>query len=160
MQELALKDIHLPDAGLWWPLAPGWWILLFLLLLAIYYLPRLLRWLRWKPVKTLSLGELARIRISLGDGLDEARALEEISILLRRTVISYRGRVIGASITGKMWVDQLRQLAGDECFTADQNEWLRIGQYQPSTRCDLPAMLHSCENWIRALPRRVPDVAD
>ncbi len=160
MKELGLKDIHLPDAGLWWPLAPGWWMLVILVLLVIFYLPRLLRWLRWKPVKTLSLGELARIRIDLQDGLDEQRALQEISILLRRTVISYRGRVIGASITGKSWVDQLRQLAGDECFTADQNEWLRIGQYQPSTRCDLSAMLHSCESWIRSLPRRVPDVAD
>ena len=54
MNELGLKDIHLPDVGLWWPLAPGWWLLLILVLLVIYYLPRLLRWLRWKPVKTLS----------------------------------------------------------------------------------------------------------
>ena len=160
MKQLALKDIHLPDAGLWWPPAPGWWILLILVFLAIFYLPRLLRWLRWKPVKTISLGELARIRAGILNGLDEQRALQEITILLRRTVISYSGRVAGASITGNSWVEQLRQLAGADCFTADQNEWLRIGQYQPSSRCDLQAMLRSCDNWIRSLPRRVSDVAD
>lgn len=159
MNQLALKDIHLPDTGLWWPLAPGWWMLLILIVLIIYFLPRLLRWLRWKPIKSVSLGELTRIRVGITNGLDEQRALREISILLRRTVISYCGRAFGASITGKNWVEQLRQISGRECFTADQNEWLRIGQYQPSSRCDLPAMLHSCEKWIRSLPRRTPDVA-
>jgi len=160
MNELALKDIHLPEVSLWWPLATGWWLLLILVILSILYLPRLLRWLRWKPVKTLSLGELERIRADMLNGLEPQQVSQEISILLRRTVISYRGRAIGASLTGKNWVEQLRQLSGDGCFTAEQNEWLAIGQYAPSARCDLQAMLHSCEKWIRALPRRNPDVAD
>jgi len=160
MNELALKDIHLPEASLWWPLAPGWWLLLILLVLVIFYLPRLLRWLRSKPVKTLSLRELARIRADMLNGLGQQQVSQEISILLRRTVISYCGRAIGASITGKKWVEQLKKLSGEECFTAEQNQWLSIDQYAPSTRCDLEAMLHSCENWIRALPRRIPDVAD
>ncbi len=160
MNELALKDIHLPEASLWWPLAPGWWLLLILLVLVIFYLPRLLRWLRSKPVKTLSLRELARIRADMLNGLEQQQVSQEISILLRRTVISYCGRAIGASITGKNWVEQLKKLAGEECFTAEQNQWLSIDQYAPSARCDLEAMLHSCENWIRALPRRIPDVAD
>lgn len=165
MNELPLKDIHLPEEILWWPPAPGWWLLLILVIIFVSYLPRLLRWLRWKPVKTHSLRELARIRADMdradiGNGLEQQRVSQEISILLRRTVISYCGRVIGASVTGKNWVEQLNRLAGDECFTAEQNEWLSIGQYQPSARCDLESMLHSCESWIKALPRRNPDVAD
>ena len=31
-QELPLKGIHLPDPITWWPLAPGWWLLGFLVL--------------------------------------------------------------------------------------------------------------------------------
>ena len=160
MNELALKDIHLPEASLWWPPAPGWWLLLVLVFLLIFYLPRFLRWLRRKPVKTLSLVELARIRADMDKGLDRQRVSQQISILLRRTVISYCGRASGASVTGESWVERLRQLSGVECFTSEQNQWLSIGQYQVSAECDLEAMLGSCENWIRALPRKTPDAAD
>ena len=62
MNELELKDIHLPDAGLWWPPAPGWWVAAALLLVLVLLTPWLLRRLRYKPVKRLSLGELETIR--------------------------------------------------------------------------------------------------
>ena len=160
MNELPLKDIHLPDASLWWPLAPGWWLLLISAILIIYFMPKFLRWLRWKPVKKLSLRELDRIRADMNNGVDEHRVSQQISILLRRTVISYSGRAVGASTTGKNWVEQLNNLAGDECFTTEQNEWLSIGQYQSAARCEMVALLQSCENWIKALPRRNPDAAN
>ena len=160
MNELPLKDIHLPDASLWWPPATGWWLLLISAILIIYFMPKFLRWLRWKPVKKLSLRELNRIRADMNNGVDEQRVSQQISILLRRTVISYSGRAVGASTTGKNWVEQLNNLAGDECFTAEQSEWLSIGRYQPSARCEMGALLQSCENWIKALPRRNPDAAN
>ena len=40
--DLPLRDIELPEAISWWPLAPGWWLLLMVVLtlgfLAIYCL--------------------------------------------------------------------------------------------------------------------------
>ncbi len=110
-------------------------------------------------MKTLSLRELARIRSERDNGFDDRRVSQEISILLRRTVISYSGRAAGASVTGENWVEHLRQLAGKDYFTAEQNEWLSIGQYQVSARCDSQEMLLSCENWIKALPRTSPHIA-
>ena len=160
MNELPLKDIHLPGASLWWPPAPGWWLLLILVSVLIFYAPRILRWLRWKPAKTLALRELARIRADMDGGLDRQVVSQQISILLRRTVISYCGRVVVASISGTKWVEQLNQLSAKACFSAEQNAWLSIGQYQPSATCDLEAMLGSCENWLRALPRKNSDAAD
>ncbi|MBL4711699.1 MAG: DUF4381 domain-containing protein [Gammaproteobacteria bacterium] len=34
-QALNLKDIHLPEPILWWPLAPGWWMVIALLFVAV-----------------------------------------------------------------------------------------------------------------------------
>ena len=34
-QTLELRDIHLPTEISWWPLAPGWWIVIGLILLGI-----------------------------------------------------------------------------------------------------------------------------
>jgi len=159
MNELPLKDIHLPDVGLWWPPAPGWWVILISVILMIVFMPKFLRWLRWKPVKKLSLRELDRIRTELDSGVDDRKIAQEISILLRRTLISYSSRAVAASTTGESWLAQLNQLSGEEYFTAEQNEWLRVGQYRPSVRCEMEAMLQSCENWIKALPRTSPHIA-
>jgi hypothetical protein len=32
-----LRDIHLPEAVSWWPLAPGWWVLAVLLFVGLAY---------------------------------------------------------------------------------------------------------------------------
>jgi hypothetical protein len=134
--------------------------LAILVALAFVYLPRLLRWWRLKPVKKLSLRELKRIRYELKNSDDEQRALEDLSVLLRRTVMSYCGRGLSASLSGNSWVRQLEQLAGVNCFSAEQSNWLSAGQYSPTSCCNTKSMIDNCENWIRALPRRYVDAAN
>ena len=42
-----LRDIHLPEPILWWPLAPGWWVLIILCLaLAIWFISKGVQ--RWR----------------------------------------------------------------------------------------------------------------
>ena len=36
-QSLELRDIHLPEPISWWPIAPGWWLLLALILALIAF---------------------------------------------------------------------------------------------------------------------------
>lgn len=160
MNEVPLRDIHLPDVSLWWPPASGWWILAILVAFALYYLPALFRWWRRKSIKKMSLGEIKRIRHGLEKSADEHRALQDLSILLRRTVMSYCGRDSSANLSGDNWIRQLQQLAGESCFSAEQSEWLSNGQYRPESRCEIKPMIDSCENWIRALPRRYIDAAN
>jgi len=75
----ALRDIHLPDASLWWPPAPGWWIGLALILLLALLLPRLRRWWRQRPLRRLALGELARIREIHKQGRSDKVVVEELA---------------------------------------------------------------------------------
>ena len=52
-----LKDIHVPLEPLWWPPAPGWWLLCLVVLILISLALRWLRgWLRrQRPIKQARL---------------------------------------------------------------------------------------------------------
>ncbi len=148
-----LRDIHLPDAVGWWPPAPGWWLLLALVVGLALLLPWLRRWLRQKPVRRLSLGEFERIRSDYRNGLGETETVNRIAALLRRTLIGYRGRTGFAASTGEAWLAQLEQLAPSQGFTAAQLHTLARGRYRAGDQCDVDGLLVSCERWIRSLPR-------
>jgi hypothetical protein len=158
MNPLELKDIHLPDASLWWPPAPGWWLSLLLLAGLAILLPRLLSWYRHKPLRRLSLEELARIRLAHKQGQSDKAVLNEIAGLLRRVTISYYGRNATAAITGSDWLEQLRQISPGAGFSEQQLELLARGRYRPQCEFDVEQLLQGCERWLLALPRSVRHV--
>lgn len=160
MNELELRDIHLPDVSLWWPPAPGWWVVLALLLLLAVMLPWLIQRLRHKPVNRLCLQELKTIRQRFTVGQPENDVLRETSALLRRTLIAYRGRRGFAASTGDAWINQLQSLAASESFSQAQLELLAHRRYQPDTDSDIDKLLQACERWIRSLPRGEVHVSD
>ena len=161
MNDLPLRDIHLPGDNLWWPPAPGWWILLIMTILISVALPRFLRWLRRKPIKSVSLREFQRIRQScLNEQMDKHQVINAVSVLLRRTVISYGARETDASLSGDQWVARLNQISGSPCFSAEQYDLLISGQYQPKLVVDIDGLLSSCESWIHSLPKRKRDAAN
>lgn len=159
MNELQLRDIHLPEASLWWPPAPAWWIALLLLLVLPVILFWAVRWIRYKPLRRLSLQELKLIRHRHGSGSGDKVVLADIAALLRRTMISYRGRNACAASTGEAWVEQLQQVVPRPCFNNDQLKLLTRDRYQPDITCDIENLLQSCERWLRALPRSEPRVS-
>lgn len=157
MNELPLKDIHLPDDILWWPPAPGWWVLSIVLLAIILLLPKLWRWLQYKPVKFLSLKEFYQIQQNHKQQADPKQALQAITTLLRRTVMSKSGRAGHAGVVGDDWLKELNQMSNKDCFTPAQGELLKHGRYQPIVKetieGDIDSLLKSCERWIKSLPR-------
>jgi mannitol-1-phosphate/altronate dehydrogenase len=151
MNPLELKDIHLPEASLWWPPAPGWWLLLGLLLAIVMLLRWAIRRIRHKPLKRLCLQELQGIRDNLASGQSRKTVLADTTALLRRTLLAYHGRAGFAATTGDDWLQQLQDLA--QGFDEVQLELLGRGRYQREFECDIEGLLQACERWIRALPR-------
>ena len=159
MNELELRDIHLPDTSLWWPPAPGWWITAALLLVLGLLTPWLIRRLRYKPVKRLSLGELETIRNGFHSGQGKHDVIKDTAALLRRTLIAYRGREGFAASTGNVWTVQLQELVAGEKFSQAQLQLLGHHRYQRDSDCDIDELLQACERWMRALPRSVANVS-
>ncbi|MEM7563368.1 MAG: DUF4381 domain-containing protein [Pseudomonadota bacterium] len=159
MNALELRDIHLPSESLWWPLAPGWWVLAFLGLALIVMLPRIMRWLRRKPLRRTSLQQLKQIRKDHHLEADSRILLARLSELLRRTLISYQGRKGFAGSTGDEWIGQIEALSASQPFSQEQLELLTSGRYRADLAYDPDALLASCEKWLRSLPG-APDVPD
>jgi hypothetical protein len=157
MNDLPLKDIHLSDTILWWPPAPGWWLIAVLIIGLMLLLPTFLRWLRYKPVRSLSLTELYLIRKNHQQQADQKKTLQAITTLLRRTVMSKSGRIGHAGVVGDDWLKQLNEMSDKDCFTQEQGELLKHGRYQPiiegQLEGEIDSLLQSCEHWIRSLPK-------
>ena len=157
MNQLELRDIHLPDDSLWWPLAPGWWLLVLLLIV----LAGLFWWLR-KHYRRRGLyrscqRQFSQLRSDIIKGQSE-NAVTEISTFLRRVLISYQGRDSSAGLSGENWIAAIRKLDQASIFNDEQIEFLAYAQYQQNASCDIDDLLTKTGHWVRQLPKE-PDRA-
>jgi len=155
MNELPLRDIHLPEAVSWWPLAIGWWLLPLLVILITYAIYKLVkhRQLNKKvPYRKIALGELGNIRAEFKNQDDSIELIRAISALLRRIALSYLPRENIASLTGKRWIQQLNKLSTQSVFTDDISALLEHAPYMKQNKFKHNELLSICEQWIKGLP--------
>ena len=110
MQEttLPLRDLHLPDPVGWWPLAPGWWVVLALLAAALCYgLYRAYRLRQHNAPRRYALSELGRYEAEYLEHRDPVRLGKQVSELLRRSMLAYADRDTVAGLTGEAWLKWL-----------------------------------------------------
>lgn len=130
-EQIPLRDLHLPAAINWWPLAPGWWVLIALATLGLLYLSykAFLKW-RWNAVRRLALRELARVQNEYRQGLDAVSLASELSELLRRTMLAYAPRDEVAGLTGKRWLQWLDQGLDEQPFSKGSGQVLESLPYR------------------------------
>ena len=105
---LPLRDLHLPEAIGWWPLAPGWWIVLAIAAVALAYLSlRLYRRWQFLAPRRYALQELARFEAEYLEHRNPATLGKQLSELLRRGMLAYTPRDEVAGLTGEAWLTWL-----------------------------------------------------
>lgn len=153
-----LADIHLPSDVSWWPLAPGWWILIGILVIAVI---GLLIWRRYKAqnvYRLIAQQELTAIYATYEQSKDAAAYLQALSILLRRTALTAYPKQFNASIKGTEWLQWLdsvcpalneKNTGTDETFSGAIGQSLLVGAYQKNPDVDAIALHQLCANWIK-----------
>jgi len=144
-----LRDIHLPDAVEWWPLAIGWWIVAALLLASIVAL------FAWR-----NKNKKQRILVSHAmDSLQQLEAdtelnteewLQSLSALLRRIVINLHGRKATAGLVGDQWLEYLDRHAKNKNFSEGEGRLLATQPYQAVSSYDRKALSGLVRNWVKS----------
>lgn len=159
----ALRDWHLPDAVSWWPPAPGWWLVVGLILALMVIA---LRWWRVRRRRSAparaALAELAALRSRHTDSGDGRSFGAAVSVLLRRLALARYPRDQVAGLAGPRWLAFLDRTGGAGAFTQGPGRVLAEVPYRPCRGSDTapgdgmapgrePAGLAElAEHWIRA----------
>lgn len=154
---LPLRDIHLPDSVSWWPPAPGWWVLLALLICACLIMRYWRRNRGRRNLRQLALQELDRIENRFGQQDNERQALENLSVLLRRIAVSRYPREQVASLTGDRWLQFLDSVTGTDEFSRGPGRALADAPYNPALHADIPDLIDLSRRWIGAEFKRKPE---
>ena len=102
---LPLRDLHLPEAIGWWPLAPGWWVVLAIVGAVLgYVLWRTYKRWQFNAPRRFALRELARYETEFLEHRDPIRLGKQVSELLRRGMLAYAPRDEVAGLTGEAWL--------------------------------------------------------
>jgi len=104
-QAIPLRGLHLPEPVGWWPLAPGWWLLIAALVVASALLIR--AWLKRRArsaARRRALRQLEESRSAYAYHGNPVTLGAEVSELLRRTMLAYAPRAEVAGLTGDAWL--------------------------------------------------------
>ena len=157
-QTLNLRDIHLPDPISWWPLAPGWWIVLAAAVcigIAIFITRKIYR---SRQLKRDINAELEEIKKQFQQTQNKSSLAKSLSILLRRASISYFSSIYTtehhiAGLTGEHWLIWLdeTQASADKRFQSDIGKVLLNAPYLPENSeldYDAQQLIQLCESWL------------
>jgi hypothetical protein len=154
---LDLRDIHLPEPISWWPVAPGWWLLIaaILLLLMLIYIARKIYLAR--QLKRDIASELEDIKQRYQQTNNKSQLAKSLSVLLRRASITFYPATDIAGLTGERWLSYLdetgRHSAKAASFHSDTGKVLLSAPYLPEDSTldfDAQALLALCESWLFA----------
>ncbi|MGR8950111.1 MAG: DUF4381 domain-containing protein [Gammaproteobacteria bacterium] len=135
--EIPLRDIHLPDPISWWPLAPGWWVLVAIILFASLACWLFLRRKRNKHRKQLK-HRIDQIEQQYAEHNDAHVLAKELSVLTRQIALLEAGPGSKPAATmGTAWAEFWRRQLQHSALSVDElNHALNVAPYKRDEKID------------------------
>ena len=144
---LSLDNLHdiveAAPLSLWWPLAPGWWVVLGLIGIALLIgLWRVTRYRDRNAYRRFALKEL-----------DQIESPNALPVLLKRAALVAFSREEVAPLSGQGWIDFLNRAVPD-CFNREHARALFQLDYHPEMlgRPEVESLKDAIRSWIRKHP--------
>lgn len=151
---LPLRDIHLPDSSLWWPLAPGWWIVIIVILGLIGLLIMYVKSSANRKFKNNIRSELTQLLLKYQQQNNPQQFISQLAELMRRVALHYFPRQHLAQLNGKNWLKFLDKCLNDTSteFSMGIGSIFMYGPYKKYNKENIQEDLDSVhalvKNWI------------
>jgi len=151
----------MPDSVSWWPLAPGWWVLLAFCIAAVVAAYLAYRHYRKNQGRRLRISacqaarsELDKILALASEGQADAAVAQQLSVLLRRLAISLfpEGKVAG--VTGSDWWRWLDARTRTPVFSGPDGAGAKLeSAAYGAVSTDTAALIDAVESWMNEVCR-------
>ena len=165
-----LADIHLPPEISFWPLAPGWWVLAVLVLVALIWSTLYsLQKMKQRKICAYALNELDTIHHEYLDSTrrsDEAENaarllfVNEFNAVIRRVALWHYPNSGIASLAGPPWVDFIREKGNSSGLTEEISDLITRGRFMPYCEVDINQLYQFGQQWISSLYETSAESAD
>ncbi|MCF6311541.1 MAG: DUF4381 domain-containing protein [Verrucomicrobiales bacterium] len=138
-----LHDIVTSDPVSWWPLAPGWYVIMLALLIGVSLLSiRFIQQWQKNRFRREALNQLENISPS------------NLPALVKRVALCIAPREQVASLSGDDWLTFLDQTGNTTAFTKKVGQQLLALSYSPSESADteFSELKKTIHNWILKIP--------
>lgn len=143
-----LQDIHSAGQPGLWPPAPGWWVLAFILLLALaFVLRRLLGWLAVRRRRKTWLRLLEELSHEHDPAGQPHEYLAGLNRLFRAVAVRAFPNTACARLQGEEWVAFIAALMPDN-GASESLHALASGPYEPAPRFEAAALNESARVWV------------
>lgn len=145
-----LKTVHLPTAVSVFPLAPGWYIVLAIILFAIIFA---ILWLRHKQMRQQARGEVYILfdELEANHQLNaNPELLSELTILMKRVAMMRYPEASAHTLYGKDWLHFLDKTGKTNTFSQGAGRVL-LNVYQPQQVDDTHELFMVIRQWLRTV---------
>ncbi len=143
-----LHDIQSPLEPSWWPLAQGWWYLVFLVifaLLTLWFLNK--RKLANQPLLAAS-NELESIKDQYQLTNSDSELASNLSVWLKKVSLYAFPEQAIAGLTGQQWLEFLDKSSGNTGFTNGAGRIFADSIYRRQLNVNAVELIKLCENWL------------